>query len=208
MEISNVIEAMLFATGRDITKEEMIEVLEVSKEQIEKACIDLKQKYSDKEAGIVLIEVGDGLQLVSNNKYYDSVVKLYETNKKLNISNACMEVLSIVAYNPKATKSQIEHIRGVNSDGAVNRLIEYGFVEEVGRLNMPGRPAIYSVTKEFYRNFGIAKAEELPNYEKLKISDEQIMMNEIIEDNVEKLDTINQKEEEIVKEEVSYNEEV
>lgn len=181
MEYSNIIEAMLFAIGRDISKDELKEALGITREEVDNACNILKEKYK-KTSGIVLIEVEDGLQLLSNNKYYDFVVKLYETSKRQNISNACMEVLSIIAYNSKITKTQIESIRGVNSDGAVNRLIEYGFVEEVGRLTLPGRPAIYSVTKEFLKNFGVSKCEQLPDYENLKINDEQMMMEDISED--------------------------
>ena len=88
------------------------------------------------------------------------------------------ETLAIIAYNPKITKTEIENIRGVNSDFAVSRLLECGLIEEVARLNLPGRPAAYSVSNEFLRSCGINSVEELPNYENIKIKDEQMLVSD------------------------------
>lgn len=178
-ELVNKIEAMLFATGRDIQIDEFSVVLEIENEEIEKAIEILKQRYIDR--GIELIKVGNGYQLVSAKKYYEDVCKLYDESKSKGITPVCMEVLSIIAYNPKITKTQVEKIRGVNSDAAVNRLLEFGLVEECGRMNTPGRPTMYRTTKEFLINFGISSEKDLPDYDLLKVEDEQMEIEELSE---------------------------
>lgn len=163
--IKEKIEAVLFATGRDETKQELIEVIGSKIEEINMAVEELKLKYSVEGSGVVLLEVAGGLQLVSNNKYFDTVSKFIESSKKQNLSATSMEVLSIVAYNKNITKSEIEKIRGVNSDSQVSRLLEYGLIEETGRLNLPGRPASFAVTNEFLKCMGIKDISELPEFE-------------------------------------------
>lgn len=166
-EIKNIIESILFALGRSVSEEEIMAALDVTKEEVEKALEELNNKYKE-EMGITLVKVAGGYQLVTNKKYYNYVSKFVENNKKENLSPSALEVLSIIAYNSKITKSEIESIRGTNSDSQVSKLIEYGLVEEVGRLKVPGRPAIFSVTKEFLRDMGINSVEELPEFEKMK----------------------------------------
>ena len=141
----------------------------------------LKEKYNPTQ-GVTLIEVNGQYQLVTNNKYYEDVNKFVENTKRKNLSVAAQETLSIIAYNPKITKTEIENIRGVNSDFAVSRLLECGLIEEVARLNLPGRPAAYSVTNEFLRSCGIEKVEDLPDYENIKIKDEQMLVTDYSED--------------------------
>lgn len=166
-EIKNIIEAILFALGRVVSIEEIIAALDVSKSDTEAAVLALEDKYKQ-NAGISLVKVAGGIQLVTNKKYYNYVAKFVENNKKENLSPSALEVLSIIAYNSKITKSEIESIRGINSDSQVSKLIEYGLAEEVGRLKVPGRPAIFSVTNEFLRNMGINSLEELPDFEKMR----------------------------------------
>ena len=179
-ELVNKIEAMLFATGRDIQIDEFCIVLEKEAEEIEKAIEVLKQRYIDR--GTELVKVGNGYQLVSSPKYYEDVCKLYEETKSRGITPVCMEVLSIIAYNPKITKGQIEKIRGVNSDSAVNKLLEFGMIENCGKMNTPGRPTMYKTTNEFLINFGISSLEDLPDYKNLKVEDDQMEIGEIIEE--------------------------
>ena len=147
-ELKNAIEAILFALGRNISVKELVDTLEISEADIIKAIDVLKEEYSVKK-GISLVYVNGGYQLVSNKLYFDYVSKFVTNNKKQTLSNTCMEVLSIIAYNPKITKSEIEKIRGTNSDSQVSRLIEYGLIEEVGRLQLPGRPAVFSTLMNF-----------------------------------------------------------
>lgn len=181
--LNNVVEAILFALGREISAEELATTLEVEVESITQAIESLKSKYND-EQGVKLIEVNGQVQLVTNNKYYEEVNKFVENTKRKNLSVSAQETLSIIAYNPKITKTEIENIRGVNSDFAVSRLLECGLIEEVARLNLPGRPAAYSVTNEFLRSCGIEKVEDLPDYENIRIKDEQMLVTDY-EDNTE-----------------------
>ena len=178
--LNNTIEAILFALGREISAMEIVNTLEVEEADVLSAIESLKEKYNATQ-GVTLIEVNGQYQLVTNNKYYEDVNKFVENTKRKNLSVAAQETLSIIAYNPKITKTEIENIRGVNSDFAVSRLLECGLIEEVARLNLPGRPAAYSVTNEFLRSCGIEKVEDLPDYENIKIKDEQMLVTDYSE---------------------------
>ena len=181
-KIRDGIEAILFASGRVITTIELAEVLNIQIELIEEAIRSLEEKYSS-GGGISLVNINGGYEIVSNKECFDFVNKFVANSKKETLSNTCMEVLSIVAYNPKITKSEIEKIRGVNSDSQVSRLLEYGLIEEVGRLKLPGRPAAFSITNEFLKCMGISKVSELPSFDEIKTKDEQIdEKREIIEE--------------------------
>lgn len=170
--LENIIESILFAIGRPVSKEEIGQTLLINVSEVEKAFEKLEEKYKkNEEAGICLVKVNNMFQLVSNKLYFPQVSKFIENSKKENLSPTCLEVLSIIAYNPKITKSEIESIRGINSDSQVSRLLEYGLVEEVGRLKLPGRPAIFSVTNEFLKDMGINSVEDLPDYNKIKSTD-------------------------------------
>ena len=175
--LNNTIEAILFALGREISAMELANTLDVEEADVIQAIEALKEKYNPTQ-GVTLIEVNGQYQLVTNNKYYEEVNKFVENTKRKNLSVAAQETLSIIAYNPKITKTEIENIRGVNSDYAVSRLLECGLIEEVARLNLPGRPAAYSVTNEFLRSCGIEKVEDLPDYENIKIKDEQMLVTD------------------------------
>ena len=135
------------------------------------------------------------VQLVTNNKYYEYVNKFVENTKRQSLSVSAQETLAIIAYNPKITKTEIENIRGVNSDFAVSRLLECGLIEEVARLNLPGRPAAYSVTNEFLRSCGIEKVEDLPEYENNKIKDEQMLVSDYGKEETKEENTEEPKEE-------------
>lgn len=176
--LDNVLEAILFALGREISIDELSNTLMVNKTDIERSIDNLKEKYCG-DSGIILVEVKECIQLVTNNKFYPQVTKFIENTKRQNLSVAALETLSIIAYNPKITKSEIESIRGVNSDFAVGRLLECGLIEEVARLNLPGRPAAYSVTSEFLKSCGIKDISQLPNFEEVRIKDEQLLVSDV-----------------------------
>lgn len=173
--LSNILEAILFAVGRSVSIKEFKETLGINTSDVEKALNELEEKYN-KGCGISLVKVKDEYQLVSNKTYFEYITKFVEHSKKDNLSSTCMEVLSIIAYNPKITKGEIESIRGVNSDSQVSKLLEYGLVEEVGRMNAPGRPAMFSVTNEFLRCMGINKVEDLPDFNNIKTEDEELTL--------------------------------
>lgn len=129
-DLANIIEAVLFALGREIKLLELVRVLQIEEEKIVQAIEILKEKYA-KGNVIELSNVKDTYALVTNSKYYKHINKFVENTKKQNLSTSALETLTIIAYNPKITKAEIERIRGVNSDFAVGRLLECGLIEEV-----------------------------------------------------------------------------
>lgn len=193
--LENILEAILFAVGRSVSIKEFKDILGINVVDIENAIKKLEEKYN-KNGGISLVKVKDEYQLVSNKEYFEYVSKFVENSKKENLSTTCLEVLSIIAYNPKITKSEIESIRGVNSDSQVSKLLEYGLVEEVGRMQAPGRPAMFSVTNEFLKCMGINKVEELPDFDNIKTEDEELTIFKNALESVEE----EEKEEQVLKE--------
>lgn len=185
--IESCVEAILFAVGRSVSIKEFKETLGINVADIEKAIEMLEEKYS-KTGGISLVKFKDEYQLVSNKEYFEYVSRFVENSKKANLSTTCLEVLSIIAYNPKITKSEIESIRGVNSDSQVSKLLEYGLIEEIGRMNAPGRPAMFEVTTEFLKSMGINRVEDLPDYNKVKTEDEELSMFKTIDNDDDKIE--------------------
>ena len=176
-----IIEAMLFSTGSVITVKEIMNSVELGSEDIEKILQKMRSKYEANNSGIELIKVEDGYQLCTKKEYYDYIVPLFDNRSKPSISNAALETLSIIAYNPKVTRSEIDAIRGVNSDGTIYKLLEYNLIEEAGKLDAPGKPTVYRVTSEFMRMFGISSLDDLPELPRYKIDEnEQIVIDDII----------------------------
>lgn len=185
MELSKeqaIIEAMLFATGRELTIKELTNALELSAEDIDRMILNMKAEYEARGSGIEIIKVNDSYQLCTKKEYYEFIYPLFDNRAKPNISNAALETLSIIAYNPNVTRAEIEAIRGVNADGTVCKLLEFDLIEEVGKLDAPGRPTMYRVTNKFMKTFGISSLDELPDLPKYKLDEnEQIVIDDIIE---------------------------
>lgn len=177
-----IIEAMLFSSGREVTTKEIMNILEIGSEDIEKIMQNMKLKYESEDSGIELIKVEDSYQLCTKKDLYEYIYPLFDNRTKPTISNAALETLSIIAYNPKITRAQIEAIRGVGSDGTIYKLLEFGLIEEAGRLDAPGRPTMYKVTNQFMKMFGISSLDELPELPRYKLDEnEQIVIEEILE---------------------------
>ena len=186
-KIKSIIESILFSAGRVVESSELMAILEISNEDLDAIMQSMKAEYNESQRGIEIIKVDNGYQMCSKKEYYDYIYPIFDNRAKPSLSPAAMETLSIIAYNPKITRAEIEQIRGVNSDGTIYKLLEYNLIEEVGRLDAPGRPTIYSTTKEFLKMFGISNLDELPELPKYKLDEnEQIVIDEIIEDNTEK----------------------
>ena len=176
-----IIEAMLFSTGSIITIKDIMNVVELGSEDIEKIMQKMRAKYEAKSSGIELVRMEDGYQLCTKKEYYEYIIPLFDNRAKPSISNAALETLSIIAYNPKITRSEIDAIRGVSSDGTIYKLLEYRLIEEAGKLDAPGRPTLYRVTPEFMKLFGIASLDDLPELPRYKIDEnEQIVMDDIL----------------------------
>lgn len=159
----SIIESILFAAGESVSRKELSDILEMSEDEIIKAVERLSDFYRENERGLKIISLEDEYQLCTVEQNYRYVQALAEPRKKQTLSPAALETLSIVAYHQPVTRGSIEYIRGVNSDGPVNRLIERGLIEEGGRLDAPGRPILYVTTQEFLRSFGLSSLSELPD---------------------------------------------
>ena len=181
-----IIEAILFACGREVGIKELMSALEVSSEDLFAIIESMKQDYQKEDRGIEIIKVGEAFQLTTKKEYYEYIYPIFDKRSKPNLSNAALETLSIIAYNPKITKAEIESIRGVNSDGTMYKLLEYNLIENVGKADAPGRPSMYSVTNEFLKMFGITNLDELPELPRYKLDENrQIVIDEIIKENSE-----------------------
>ena len=143
----------------------------------------MAKDYSNDDRGLEIVRVEDGYQLASKKEYYPYLYQLIDKNVKPNISQASLEVLSIIAYNPRATKSDIDLIRGVDSAASIYRLLEYNLIEQAGKADLPGKPMTYKVTEEFMKVFGLKSLKELPKLPKYKLdSNRQIVIDELEED--------------------------
>lgn len=182
MELENaeaIIEAILFAAGRVVKISEIATSLEYTVDDIEKIIQNMKIKYEASNRGIEIIKVDDGYQMASKKEYYDYIYPVFDNRIKPSLSNAALETLSIIAYNPKITRAEIEAIRGVNSDGTIYRLLEYNLIEEAGKVDAPGKPMGYKTTEEFLKMFGISSLNELPELPKYKLDEnEQIVLDD------------------------------
>lgn len=156
------IEGILFAAGEPVRASKLAAVLECSTEEAEKAVTELKEEYERDHRGFYIIDILEGYQICSRPEYYTYIQEILGEQRLQPLSNAAMEALAIIAYKQPITRGQIEHIRGVNSDGCVNRLFERGLIEEKGRLDAPGRPILYVTTDTFLRSFGLKDPADLP----------------------------------------------
>ena len=186
MEIDKIkatIEAILFATGRQVTRNELILALEISEQEIEQIIESMQEEYKENKRGIELIKIENSYQLCSKKEHHEVIYPIIDKRNKPNLSNAALETLAIIAYNPKISRAEIEAIRGVSADGCVYKLLEYGLVEEAGKLDLPGKPMGYKTTQDFLRMFGYSSLEELPELPRYKLDEnQQIVIDELIEE--------------------------
>lgn len=189
METENkkaIIEAILFACGREVKIQELMSALELGSNEILELIEEMKNEYEKAGRGIEIIKLNDAIQLTTKKEYYEYIYPIFDKRSKPNLSNAALETLSIIAYNPKITKAEIESIRGVGSDGTIYKLLEYNLIENVGKADAPGRPSMYSVTNEFLKMFGITSLDDLPELPRYKLDEnQQIVIDDIIKENNE-----------------------
>lgn len=173
-ETHKIIEAILLAAADVVMPREIANVLGISPREVSEQITALQEQYDAEERGFKIRHVGDGYQLCTRDTYYEYIRPIIGDRQKKSLSPAAMETLAIIAYNQPITKSAIEHVRGVNSDGAVNKLLERGLVEDVGRLDAPGKPILYATTHEFLRSFAIESLQDIPQISTEPISATQI----------------------------------
>ncbi len=177
-----IIEAVLFCAGRPVEIKELITTLELGKEDIVNIIENMKADYEKEQRGIEIIKVNESYQLCTKKEYYEYVYPIIDKRSKPNLSQAALETLAIIAYNPKVTRAEIETIRGVNSDGTIYKLLEHNLIQDAGKLDAPGRPTTYETTEDFLRMFGYGSLEELPELPRYKLDEnQQIVIDDIIE---------------------------
>ena len=168
MNINSILESLLFVSGDGITLKQLSEILEVPTDTVAKHIALLKEEYETNNRGITVVQYDDYVQFKTAEENFSYVNKLAESKKRLPLSPAALETLSIIAYHQPVTRSSIEFIRGVNCDGPMGKLLERGLIEENGRLDAPGRPILYVTTKEFLRSFGLNSLADLPDIDSLE----------------------------------------
>lgn len=160
--IESIIEAVLFASGDAISIDKLCEIIDVDRNTLQSVIARLCDDMDFNKRGIKIIKVGDKYQMATRGEFSEYIQKIVEPRKRNPLSKASLEVLAIIAYKQPVTRTTIENIRGVNSDNSVSRLLELGLIEETGKLDAPGRPALFGTTDEFLRSFAIGSVSELP----------------------------------------------
>ena len=157
-----IVESVLFIMGKSVELRQLAAALGTDTERAEAAVRRLQSRYEAEKRGMQITQLEDSWQMATRAEYYENLIRVAATPKKQILTDVVLETLSIIAYKQPITKLEIEKIRGVKSDHAVNKLIEYNLVYEVGRLDVPGRPALFATTEEFLRRFGVGSTKELP----------------------------------------------
>lgn len=161
-ELLGAVEAILFTMGESVSLSKLASAVGRQEAETKGLLEELKKQYQKKERGIQLIELEDSYQLCTKPELYDYLIQVAKQPKKHVLTDVLLETLAIVAYRQPVTKIEIEKIRGVKTDHAVNKLVEYDLICEVGRLDAPGKPLLFGTTEEFLRRFGVQSVEELP----------------------------------------------
>ena len=161
-QLESIIEAILFTMGDSVEVSKIASAIEQDVPTTEKLIHNMMDKYQKEERGIRIIELDHAYQLCSKPEMYEYLIRIAKQPKKYVLTDVMLETLSIIAYRQPITKLEIEKIRGVKSDHAVNKLVEYHLVCELGRLDAPGRPMLFGTTEDFLRSFGVQSIDELP----------------------------------------------
>ena len=160
--IEAVIEAVLFTMGDSVEVEKLAAAIEHDVDTTRKIVHNMMDRYEAANRGIRIIELENAFQLCTKTEYYDELIKVASQPRKYVLTDVLLETLSIIAYKQPITKLEIEKIRGVSCDHAVNKLVEYGLAKELARLDAPGRPMLFGTTEDFLRSFGVQSIDELP----------------------------------------------
>lgn len=160
--IEAVIEAVLFTMGESVSVDKLAAAIGHDEETTIKIVHNMMDKYEASNRGIKIIELENAFQMCTKQEFYEDLIKVAAAPKKYVLTDVLLETLSIIAYKQPITKIEIEKIRGVNCEHAVNKLVEYGLAKELGRLDAPGRPMLFGTTEEFLRAFGVTSIDELP----------------------------------------------
>ncbi|MBQ2577636.1 MAG: SMC-Scp complex subunit ScpB [Lachnospiraceae bacterium] len=170
-QIRQAVEGVLFTMGGAVSVDKMATALEVDPSDIRTACDELATEYKESGRGISIVRFEDSYQMCTSKETYPYLIRIAKQPKKVALTDVLLETLSIIAYRQPVTKAAIEKIRGVSSDHAVNKLVEYELVEEVGRMDAPGRPMLFGTTEQFLRSFGVNSLSDLPSLSPVQVEE-------------------------------------
>lgn len=166
-----ILEAVLFTMGESVELGKLADLIEDTKSNTKKLIYELKERLDEKNHGITIMELEDSYQMCTKSEMYEYLIKIAKSPRKYVLTDSVLETLSIIAYKQPVTRVEIEKVRGVNCDHAINRLIEFNLVTELGRLDAPGRPLLFGTTEEFLRRFGINSLESLPEMNPMQVEE-------------------------------------
>lgn len=165
------IEAILFTMGDSVELSRIASAIGHDENTTKRLIHNMMDKYQQEDRGIRIIELEDSFQMCTKKEMYEYLIRVASTPKRQVLTDVLLETLSIIAYKQPVTKLDIEKIRGVKCDHAVNKLVEYNLVCEAGRLDAPGRPILFATTEEFLRCFGVSSIDELPSVKQDKLEE-------------------------------------
>lgn len=166
-----VIEAILFTMGDSVEISKLADVIEEDVPTTKEILEQMKEKYEVQDRGISIMELENNVQLYTKSDMYEYLIKIAKAPRKFVLTDTVMETLSIIAYKQPVTRLEIENIRGVSCDHAVNKLLEYDLITELGRKDAPGRPLLFGTTEQFLRCFGVKSLEELPELNPVQVEE-------------------------------------
>ena len=166
-----VLEAILFTMGDSVSIDSLAEVIEEDKKITREILEEMARDYSAQDRGRGLTTLDNAVQLCTKGELYEYLIKIAKAPKKFVLTDTLLETLSIIAYKQPVTRLEIEKVRGVSCDHAVNKLVEYDLITEVGRLDAPGRPLLFGTTEQFLRSFGVKSLEDLPELNAVQIEE-------------------------------------
>lgn len=180
--ISGAIESILFASGEPIERKKLAEVLEIEPERVDMIVDELRESYKNENRGFEILTLDNTYQMCSSSYYGEITKKALDHRRNTPLSNAALEILSIVAYNQPVTKAYVEQIRGVDCFYGINALVEKGLIEEKGRMDAPGRPWLYGTTSDFLRCFGLQSLDQLPELPRLELPGDEVEGQQTFDD--------------------------
>lgn len=166
-----IMEAILFTMGESVEIARLAEVIEEDVKTTTQILEGMQARYEEENRGITLVWLDNSVQLGTKSDMYEYLIKIAKTPRKFVLTDTLLETLSIIAYKQPITRLEIERVRGVSCDHAVNRLLEFGLITEVGRMDAPGRPLLFGTTEEFLRSFGVKSLDELPELSTVQVEE-------------------------------------
>ena len=184
-KLSCIMESILFASGNPVSVSRLVSSLRLQKDVIVSVLDGLVKKFSEKDSGIMIVKMKDSYQMCTKPENAPYIRKVMDLTRKVPLSSASMEVLTIIAYNEPITRNYVEKLRGVDCSSLINNLLNKELIEEAGRLEIPGRPVLYKTTLNFLKCFGLDSINDLPLIlpGKSNSGKEQVSFKDLVEKN-------------------------